>query len=835
MASCFLRSSSKHCSSDESVRDRACGTRVCSRSTELFTTGTTAGSAASATSGTLSSLADARFTCGLVGLFPASFIGNATALAVFALAPAYCLRFASGVAKLGTAIFSSRCLSSAGARCSSSMEMDRCASASFETTANADFAAIGGVCGSFALLCCGGSFCTGFFGVLVVVVVAVAATGWDLRCPMGEAVVTESSVRFNEICTLEITFLAALGVPLGVELSRLPAFAVAGPFTTVGFACFAAGVSCIFTGIVILNAGRLIVIFGTAAAFGSGCATATGSFVFFGDGLRVATTSGTAFSLFLRAAVGLDLFERDSSTIASNVSISCSSTSRSRSSNSRSSSSAMGELRFGVLLAALRVSNLGELAGFGDPTVFGFGGNAADEGATATSVFDFRIGWKASMFFFGGTGTTGGLGLPVAMTLALRTGPGDSMLLLRDITGETTDDGGVEEEAFDLPPPPPPPPPKYFSRSASLGFLRPSAGEPSTLDTEEGVPTPPFAPGKYRVRLAACSAVTSLFGSCFGFFVDCCTRCLSAKNLATSCSLFTPTTFGPPSTAVRIDCMLLLNFFASCRLERLSASSCSCLSWRRNSSASSRLSLDAVLSTEPERGIEPCASSSTRRSNSCSLLRDGDASSFEWDALRCFLSDGVGDGATIDFCDLIDTAGDGGTCPAAAARPGEPAATVRAFAVCAALPADGVVGVCNEGDGDGSVCDGAVCIVRDGFCEGGGGGDGVPVTGDGLFCDFGLISVVRLFMRPPKKEVLLDLPISAAAAASVAAAASGSPRSGEEPDPCACSHCSRTLSFFSMRSFSARSSALSTAASAVPTLAGGPSPTLPTLLPPTTT
>lgn len=98
------------------------------------------------------------------------------------------------------------------------------------------------------------------------------------------------------------------------------------------------------------------------------------------------------------------------------------------------------------------------------------------------------------------------------------------------------------------------------------------------------------------------------------------------------------------------------------------------------------------------------------------------------------------------------------------------------------------------------------------------------------FCDFGLISVLRLFMRPPKKEVLFDLlptvsPTTLPRSPPPPPAAAGNPlpsgdsvRSGVV---CAWSHCSRTLSFFSMRSLRARSSALSVAplCSSVPGLA----------------
>uniref|UniRef100_A0A8D8EXY2 (northern house mosquito) hypothetical protein n=1 Tax=Culex pipiens TaxID=7175 RepID=A0A8D8EXY2_CULPI len=164
------------------------------------------------------------------------------------------------------------------------------------------------------------------------------------------------------------------------------------------------------------------------------------------------------------------------------------------------------------------------------------------------------------MFFLGGRGTTGGLGarLTVGFGVVFCTVTGDSTLFLREIAGDARDDGVDGEDLAVLGP-------KYFIRSTSLDFLRVSMGEPSTLDTDDGVALAlglvvgaGFALGKYLARLTPCKADTSLFGSCFGFA----STLAPVKNLDTSFSLLTPTIRGP-STADLIDCMLLLNFCAS--------------------------------------------------------------------------------------------------------------------------------------------------------------------------------------------------------------------------------------------------------------------------------
>lgn len=197
-------------------------------------------------------------------------------------------------------------------------------------------------------------------------------------------------------------------------------------------------------------------------------------------------------------------------------------------------------------------------------------------GSMVASVLDFFTTWKAKIFFFGGSGTTGGFGANTAgetdfgLGVTLRVTPGeDSTLLFLDIAGETFEDDGVDGEDFAVLGP------KYFISSTSSGFFREAIGDPSTLDTEDGVPMLAFAlvgvellPGKYLDKLTPCSAETSLFGRCFGFCSNW-SFLAEVKNLETSFSLRTPTIRGP-STADLIDCMLLWNFLASTFFMRLS-------------------------------------------------------------------------------------------------------------------------------------------------------------------------------------------------------------------------------------------------------------------------
>lgn len=324
------------------------------------------------------------------------------------------------------------------------------------------------------------------------------------------------------------------------------------------------------------------------------------------------------------------------------------------------------------------------------------------------SVEDFLIGWKARMFFLGGRGTTGGLGARFTedidgFGMAFCTVVGDSTLFLREIAGEASDDGVDGEDLAVLGP-------KYFIRSTSLGFLL-GVGEPSTLDTEDGVPLAlglvggaGFALGKYLARLTPCKADTSLLGSCFGFASI---LAPPVKNFETSFSLLTPTMRGP-STADLMDCMLLLNFCASTFFMRRSSAAWSCLIFSRKSSASSRTFgrlrrfKCGVLRPLLLHSLRSSLNMSSKATSSgcpleTRLPEEGVGEGVAGLCLRCFLRDGVGDPGTS--CFFKDGVGDG-----------------------ACLRRDGVGDPgtsCFFSDGVG---DGA-CLRRDGVGDGGGFGE----------------------------------------------------------------------------------------------------------------
>uniref|UniRef100_A0A182IYM4 Uncharacterized protein n=1 Tax=Anopheles atroparvus TaxID=41427 RepID=A0A182IYM4_ANOAO len=810
-ASCLRRSSSKHFSSDESVRERD------SRG------GGTITDSSGATTGLLSwlPLVAAAVSCGTTFALP---------LAV----ECCCLLFIDG-AGMPFATAGLACSSWSGlVRCLGGLAgADPCRRASLDTTANADFTPVS----RFGTII-PPTACVWFIWFVVLSVglppLAPCSSPGDQSPPeLPSYSASLPPVGSSPLAPPSHSSSASLS-PSSAAPSLLlsvspphspPSSSSAGPERAANFGTDA-GADCGLLTVPVKYrsfASTLVALALVAALPG------------FSRVLAAAVVAGAGRSFL--GPFGLDLFDLDSPRIASNVSTSASSTSCSRSSNSCSSTS--GDVRAAFALAG--GSTFGRACaadfGFGVPGVLLRGGGGGSSEATATSVFDFLIGWKARMFFFGGGAATGGFGaITTLLVLDLRTGSGDSMLLLREMAGDTSDDGGVEEDALDLPPALGP---KYRSRSVSLGFLRPSAGDPSTLDTEVGVPVvalaPAARPGKYLARLAPaapCSAVTSLFGSCrparWG-------PRLPAKNRAASFSLLTPTTFGPPSTAERIDCMLVWNLRASCCLERLSSSACSSLIWRRNSSASSTLlegrrprALSAGLEHWlPHDDIGAPDASWISRSSSASLPRS-DAPAFDT-LRRCLGVGGVGGTAAAagDCCN--DGAGDAGIGTGAAGVRAVPTRTVPAAGGVLLVTDDGGTG--NGNDADASDCDPwrvlvVVVVVIVGVaiievviavvwtvavgCGGDGGGGG------GEFCDFGLISVLRLFMRPPKKEVLLFVlpPLSPAVLLPRAplAPAHGKPSSGvwlRSGEACACSHCSRTLSFFSMRSLRARTSALS--------------------------
>lgn len=295
-------------------------------------------------------------------------------------------------------------------------------------------------------------------------------------------------------------------------------------------------------------------------------------------------------------------------------------------------------------------------------------------GCTVVSVLDFLMTWKARIFFFGGSGTTGGFGAntagvtglaPMATGIALRVTPGDSTLFFLDIAGDTFEDDGVDGEDFVVLGP------KYFISSTSSGFFRDAIGDPSTLDTEDGVPILALAlvgvellVGKYLDRLTPCNADTSLLGRCFGFGSNW-SFLAEVKNLETSFSLRTPTIRGP-STADLIDCILLWNFLASTFFMRLSSAAWSFLICSRNSSASSRIALDDFGRLRRlEMGVlRPLLRSSLNISSKAasSLPAEGVGEAEDFLCLRCFFRDGVGEGGISGVFDFLrDGVGDGGT------------------------------------------------------------------------------------------------------------------------------------------------------------------------------
>lgn len=292
------------------------------------------------------------------------------------------------------------------------------------------------------------------------------------------------------------------------------------------------------------------------------------------------------------------------------------------------------------------------------------------------SVLDFLTAWKARIFFLGGRGTTGGFGtnmvgetdlVEATAEVAFRMAPGDSTLFFREIAGETIDDDGVDGEDFAVVGP------KYFMSSTSSGFLRDGMGEPSTLETEDGVPMLAFAlvgvelllVGKYFDKLIPCKAETSLLGNCFGF-CSVWSFLADVKNLATSFSLRTPTIRGP-STAVLMDCILLWNFLASTFFIRLSKAAWSFLICSRKSSASSRTFLEddfGRLRRLDSGVLRPLLRSSLNNSSNAasSLPTESTGEGLGFLCLRCFFKDGVGDGGTSGvFGFFNDGVGEGGT------------------------------------------------------------------------------------------------------------------------------------------------------------------------------